>query len=315
LIAVASRSFSRHPILRREILDRYGKVTFNESGRVLAGDELIAFLRGHERAVIALERVDDPLLARLPELSVIAKYGVGLDGLDLRAMARRGVRLGWTGGVNRRDVAELVIGFAIALLRHIPAVGRSLQDGEWRQVVGRRLSERTVGLIGCGHVGKDVGELLRGLGCRVLAYDVRRFPEFYARTGVVESDLETVLRTSDIVSLHVPFDESTANILNAKRLSWMKPSALLINAARGGLVDEVAIKDALRQNRLAGAAFDVFAAEPPADLDLLRLPNVIVTPHIGGTTEEGILAMGRAAIRGLESSAVPTEDLWTPARP
>ena len=305
-VAVCSRSFSRNPVLRAELLERYAQVTFNDAGLELRGDALATFLRGHDKALIALERVDDALLAQLPELRVIGKYGVGLDGIDLAALRARGIRLGWTGGVNRRSVAELVIAFAIALLRHVPAANQEVRSGTWRQHVGGTLSGRTVGLIGCGHVGKDVVRLLQPFGCRVLAHDRRDFPAFYRAFGVEKAELDTVLRTADVVSLHVPLDASTRGLLNDDRLALLKPGAVLVNTARGGLVDEGALKERLRDGRIAAAGFDVFAVEPPIDAELLHLTTFLATPHIGGSAAEAILAMGRAAIDGLETNDVPT---------
>jgi D-3-phosphoglycerate dehydrogenase len=299
-IAVCSRSFSRHPVLRAELLARYAHVTFNDSGRQLEGDDLIGFLQGHDRAITALERIDDRLLSRLPELKVIGKYGVGLDMIDLDAMRRHGVRLGWTGGVNRRSVSEMVISFSVAMLRHVPAANREVLAGTWRQHVGGLLTGRTVGIVGCGFIGKDLVELLQPWNCTILANDILDFPEFYRRHGVTPVAIEELLQRSDVVTLHVPLDDSTRNMITAGRLALMKKSAILINLARGGLVDEAALKAALVEKRLAAAAFDVFAVEPPQDPELLALPNFLASPHIGGSAEEAILAMGRAAIDGLE---------------
>ena len=309
-VVVCSRSFSRHPVLRQELRDRHPDTTFNDEGRVLAGEELIRFLKGHEKAITALETLDAGLFAAVPELTAVSKYGVGCDTIDLDAMAKAGVRLGWTGGTNRRSVSELVISFAVQLLRHLSQARAEVLDGVWRQHVGRQLSERTVGIVGCGHVGKDLGRLLRAFGCKVLAHDILDFPDFYAKNEIVPVGLEELLRQSDIVTLHLPLDETTRNILSAERLALMKPDAMLINAARGGLVDETALKGALKDGRLSGAAFDVFATEPPEDHELLNLPNFIVSPHIGGSAEEAILAMGRAAIEGLEKNQIPERGVF-----
>jgi D-3-phosphoglycerate dehydrogenase len=304
-VAVTSRSFSRHEILRAELLDRYERVTFNDAGVALAGDALVRFLSGHAKAITALEWLDDAVFAALPELKVVSKYGVGIDMLDLDAMARRGVSLGWTGGVNRRSVAELVVAFAITLLHNVPAALDEVRQGLWRQLTGRQLSGRTVGIIGCGHVGKDVAVLMRGFGCRVLAHDIVDCPAFCARHGVEWSTLDALLESSDVVTVHLPLDASTRGLLDHRRLERMKAGAILINTARGGIVDEAALKRLLLDGRLAGAAFDVFASEPPDDPALIALPNFLATPHIGGSTEEAILAMGRAAIAGLDSAADP----------
>jgi phosphoglycerate dehydrogenase-like enzyme len=304
-VAVCSRSFSGNPILRAELLSRYANVTFNDAGASLAGDELIAFLQGHDKAITALERIDDAILSQLPQLRVIGKYGVGLDMIDMAAMRRHGKHLGWTGGVNRRSVSEMVIAFAVAMLRHLPAAQREVLGGTWCQHVGGLLSGRTVGIIGCGFIGKDLVELLQPWGCNLLAHDILDFPDFYKRFNVKPVGLDELLESSDVVTLHTPLGDTTRNILSADRLERMKPTAVLINAARGGLVDEHKLKTMLIEKRLAAAAFDVFAVEPPQDKELLNLPNFLVTPHIGGSAEEAILAMGQAPIDGLDIHSVP----------
>ncbi|MEO5335363.1 MAG: phosphoglycerate dehydrogenase [Magnetospirillum sp. WYHS-4] len=308
-VAVASRSFSRHPVLRAELLERYANVTFNDDGLSLKGEALVAFLKGHPKVVTALEKMDDAVFAGLPGLEVLSKYGVGIDMIDLEAMRKRGIRLGWTKGVNRRSVSELVISAAIALLRHVPQGNREVREGTWRQLMGRQLSEKTVGIVGCGFVGKDLAMLLKAFGCRVLAHDILDFPDFYRDHGVLPVSLEELLKESDVVTLHLPLDDSTRDILTAGRLALMKKDALLINMARGGLVDEVALKAMLKEGRLAGAAFDVFAVEPPEDHELLRLPTMLALPHIGGSAEEAVLAMGRAAIAGLDDNRIPEPGL------
>jgi len=304
-VAVCSRSFSRNPALRAELQTRYKYVTFNDEGRQLEGLELVAFLRGHNKAITALEKITDHVLSQLPELEVIGKYGVGLDMIDMDSMRRYGKRLGWTGGVNRRSVSELVIAFMISLLRHIPSVQVGVQSGVWSQRVGGLVSGRTIGIIGCGHIGKDLVTLLKPWGCTLLAYDILDISNFYAVHGVEDVSLEDLLLRSDIVTLHVPLNDITRNMLSAERLRLMKPGAILINAARGGLLDEAEVKALLKSGRLAAAAFDVFNIEPPEDLELLNLPNFMVTPHIGGSAEEAIIAMGLSAIEGLEVNAIP----------
>lgn len=306
-IAVCSRSFSRHPILRAELLARYKNVTFNETGQQLAGENLIRFLDGHDKAITALERIDEKILVALPQLQVIGKYGVGIDMIDIEAMRRYGKRLGWTSGVNRRSVAELALVFAIMMLRHVISGNREILAGEWRQLMGGLLTGRTVGIIGCGHIGKDLVRLLQPFQCSILVNDICDYADFYSEFSLQPVSKEELLSRAEVVTLHVPLDESTHNMLTAERLALMKPSAVLINVARGGLVDEAALKVALIEQRLAAAAFDVFAQEPPEDRELLKLPNFLATPHIGGSAEEAVLAMGRAAIDGLDINEVPRE--------
>lgn len=303
-IAVASRSFSKHPVLRGELLGHFANVTFNDDGRSLKGEDLVAFLRGHDRAITALERLDTALFVALPDLKVVSKYGVGVDMIDLQAMSRHGVLLGWTPGVNRRSVAELVVAAAINLLHRAVMASLEVRQGTWRQIVGRQLNGKVVGIIGCGHIGKEVAKLMRAFECEVLANDI---VDLSRDADVRQVSLDELLSVADVVTIHTPLDSTTRNILSREQLAKTKPGAVLINMARGGLVDEDAVKEMLSDGRLAGAAFDVFAEEPPRDRELLALPNFLATPHIGGSSEEAILEMGRAAIQGL-TNARPVEE-------
>jgi phosphoglycerate dehydrogenase-like enzyme len=304
-IAVVSRSFARNATLRAELSARYPDVTFTESAAILDGADLVALLRGHDRAIVGLERIDEGILAQVPELKIISKYGVGLDGIDIEAIARRGVKLGWTGGVNRRSVSELTLSFAIALLHRVPETSVALRAGEWSKTVGRQLTGKTFGIIGCGFVGQDLVRLLAPFECRVLAHDIRDYAEFYRSHHVTAVTLPQLLAESDVVSLHVPLDRSTRGMIDAAKLASMRRGAVLINAARGGLVDEAALAESLETGHLAGAAADVFEMEPDVHPRLLAQPAFLGTPHIGAATQEAQLAMGRAAIDGLETARVP----------
>lgn len=307
-VAVCSRSFSKHPILRNELLERYANVTFNDDGLKLEGTALVKFLSGATKAITALEVMDLQVLSQLPDLKVIGKYGVGTDMIDMEAMRLHSKCLGWTGGVNKRSVSEMVVSLVISLLRHFPEAQRDVIAGNWKQRVGGLLSGRTVGIVGCGFVGKDLIQLLQAWGCKFLAHDLINFSEFYSEYNVEPVSLVELLKRSDIVSLHLPLNEATKNLLDAKHLTLMKPSAILINAARGGLVDEIEVKNMLMDGRLAAAAFDVFSVEPPEDNQLLFLDNFFVTPHLGGSAEEAIIAMGLAAIDGLDNFSIPLDE-------
>ncbi len=308
-LAVASRSFSRHPILRRETLKRYPSAKFNDEGLSLSGDSLVEFLDGHEKAITALERIDDSILKHLPDLKVIGKYGVGLDMIDLYAMKKHDVSLGWTGGVNKRSVSELVISYSIALLHQTVFANAEVRKGKWYQIKGRELSDCTVGIIGCGHVGKDLVKLLKPFNCNILSYDIKHYKGFYEEHNVAPVGLEDLIAESDVVTLHLPLDSSTKMIMNRERLNMLNSNAILINLARGGLVDETALKEMLISKKITGAALDVFEIEPPIDQSFATMDNVFITPHIGGSSEEAILAMGMAAIDGLENAKNPLEFL------
>jgi D-3-phosphoglycerate dehydrogenase len=305
-VAVASRSFSRDARLRGELLARYPAASFNDTGRTLKGDDLIAFLRGHAMAITGLERIDEALLTAVPELRLVSKYGVGLDMIDLDAARRHGVAIRWTSGVNRDAVAELAVAMMIMLSRRMLPLARDTASGVWHQPVGRQLSSATVGIVGCGHVGKRVAEICSAFGSTVIAHDIASYAEFYRAHGIRAVSLRELLLVADIVTLHVPLDASTQGLIGAREIGLMKSTAFLLNTARGGIVDETALKAALVEGRLGGAALDVYATEPPPDRELLALLNLVPMPHIGGSTEESVLAMGRAAIEGLSD---PTREI------
>ena len=308
-VVIASRSFSKHPILRDEVLKRYPDAKFNDDGLSLQGKSLIEYLSGYEKAITALEVFDDSILSHLPNLKVISKFGVGLDMIDLHALKKYGVKLDWSGGVNKRSVSELVVSFAIALLHRAVFANSEVKKGKWYQPKGFQLSNCTFGIIGFGHIGKDLVKLLKPFDCKILAHDIRNFKEFYKKNKVKSVGIEELIKKSDVVTLHLPLNESTKNFMNEERLQMLKSNAILINLARGGLIDEDALKQILLENKIAGAALDVFAIEPPADTEFALMDNVLVTPHIGGSTEEAILAMGMAAIDGLDNAKDPSSFL------
>ncbi len=286
-------------MLRDELRSRFKNITFNDQGKSLTGQELIDFLKNHDRAIVALEKIDVDILNDLPELKVIAKYGVGLDNLNLTALDQNGVQLGWTAGVNAQAVAECTLGLALNIVRNLHISNQIVKLGDWKQIKGRQLSSLTYGILGCGHVGKALIKLIKPFGAQILSHDLLDFPDFYSEYGVQKVNLEELLRKSDILSIHIPFNASTINFVNQNALSMMKPGSFLINTARGGLVDEDALLSFLNSGHIQAAALDVFAQEPPTNRALVEHPQVFVTSHLGGSSEEAILAMGRAAIQGL----------------
>lgn len=305
-VAVPSISFCQTETLRRELLERYPDTRFNDAQRRMSDDELVEFLSGRDAAIMGLENLTEAMLDRLPELRIISRMGVGLDNVDPALLRDRGIRMGWTGGTNRRSVAELMIAFSVCALRHVAPLNAEMRAGARpRQRMGRHLGGRVVGLHGCGHVGKEVVRLLKPWGCTILACDIRDYGEFYAEQGVEAVSMDDLLVRSEVLSLHLPLNDATRGLYGAATLDRMRPDAVLINTCRGGIVDETALKERLCDGRLAAACFDAFAVEPPTDDALLNAPNFLCTPHIGGSAEEARIAMGRAAIDGIEDNFLP----------
>ncbi|MBS7247433.1 MAG: hydroxyacid dehydrogenase [Candidatus Jordarchaeales archaeon] len=242
-------------------------------------------------------KVTRTLIEAATQLKLIARCGVGLDNVDLKAAEERGIRVINSPESSAISVAELTMGLILSLFRMIPLADRSMKEGKWlkKELEGTQLYGKTLGIIGFGRIGQAVAERALAFGARVIAYDVDKGKMAIAeKMGVTflsgPNSLEILLRNSDVVSLHIPLTEENKMIIGPRELELMKPGSYLINTSRGGLVDEKALYQALISGRIAGAALDVFEEEPPKNKDLISLPNVICTPHIGASTFECQLA-------------------------
>lgn len=308
-IAVTANAFSRNKTLVGALRERFPDHSINVERRYTE-QELVGVLKESDGAIVGLDKITDAVLAQCPRLKVIAKYGVGLNNLDLDACKKRGVEVKWEPGVNRRAVAELALGFMLGLMRNIYPTSLQLKAGTWNKSGGRDLTGKTIGIIGVGNVGKDLVSLLKPYECKILVNDIREDneqKEFYKKNGLVETTKERIYAEADIITVHVPLAESTKYLVDADEFALMKPTAFLLNTSRGGIVHEGALLKALKDKRIAGAGLDVYEAEEEPDfyrtplyVELLSLPNVIGTPHIGGNSEEAVLAMGFSAIQGLK---------------
>lgn len=304
-IAVTSRSFSNNKILREELLKRYAVVKLNDQGLKLEGKSLIDFLKECNKAIVGLEKFNHSVLLQLPKLKVISRFGVGLDSLDLDALKQHNVRLSCVPGINRLAVAELTLSFMLQLMRNSFNTSIQLKTGQWNKVIGYQLTGKTVGIIGANNIGKEVIRLLSPFQCKILISDVADLSEYCNCYEVKQIAFDDLLKESDIVSLHVPLNHSTFHMLNDAAIHKMKKTAFLVNTSRGEIVDQSALKVALKSKSIAGAALDVFQNEPETDHEFLSLPNLICTPHVAGNTIESELDMGYTAISGLDNAEIP----------
>lgn len=299
-IAVTPPAICNVPHLRDKITRLFPGAVFNESSHYFDEDGLVRFAEEADALLVGRDPVTAHVLEQLPDLKLISKYGVGLDNIDKSAMETRGIALGWEAGVNRRSVAELTLAFMLSLCHNIAITGDRLKQGEWFKDGGTELSGKTIGIVGCGHVGKEVVRLLEPFGCRVLIRDVLSMSDFCHEYKAEEVGWERLLKESDVLSMHVPLDDSTRNMVDEPALKMMKPTSFLINTSRGEVVDEAALKNVLLMEGLSGAALDVFSQEPPEDPELIALPNLMATPHIGGNAKEAVEAMAQSAIANLQ---------------
>ncbi|MCB0408141.1 MAG: phosphoglycerate dehydrogenase [Bdellovibrionales bacterium] len=276
---------------------KFSNIKFNDDGLKLEGNSLVEFLRGCEGAIVALEPINNDVLAGLSDnLKIISKYGVGLNNIDQQAMEKYRIVLGWRGGVNRRAVSELALGMILDLFRKISLHNSELKAGRWNMLRGVQLTEKTVGIIGLGNIGKDLVKLLTPFSCKILGCDITDVSQFAKQHNIEMVSAEEIYKYSDVVSLHVPYTEKTHMMINDTALSHFKKNAVLINLSRGNIVDEASLYKHLSAGTIAGAAMDVFANEPLIESPLFKCDNFVGTPHVGGSSEEGILAMGTSAI-------------------
>lgn len=268
------------------------EVTYDQTLVDRRADLLSAIARADALIVRNRTEVTADVLAAAPALRVVGRLGVGLDNIDVAACDARGIAVFPATGANALPVAEYVIGVAMMLLRTAYVSTGAVADGAWPRAAlseGREIAGKTLGLVGFGDIGKLTAGLARGVGMRVVGYDpaLAVTSPVWAASGTTPLSLDDVLRQSDVVSLHVPLNAQTRGLIDASRIALMKADAILVNTARGGVVDEAAVASALREGRLGGAALDVFEREPlAAGSPLAGCPRLILTPHIAGLTRE-----------------------------
>ncbi len=265
--------------------------------------------------VSRMGRIDASVMDRAPQLRVISKHGVGVDNIDLAAAAQRGIPVLVATGANAVSVAEHAIALMLATVKRLLPLDAGLRQGRWEKpgFAGRELAGETLGLMGMGAIAQATGRMARGLGLNLVGYDPYASDEVFAAHGVHRcASFEELLGQSNVLSLHCPLNDQTRQILNAEAIARMPKGAYVVNTARGGLIDEAALLEALHSGQLAGAGLDTFAAEPPAaDHPFFAEPQIVMTPHIGGVTRQASARVGVEAVRGifelLEGKPLPPE--------
>lgn len=296
-VLIGSRSFGQAFPEHLSQLEAAGcEVVPNGVGRAYRAAELLEVLPGMDAIVTGTDELTAEVINAASHLKTIAKHGVGLETIDLAAARVRGITVSYTPGFIHDSVADLTLALLLALARKIVPAHLSTKAGSWKAFFGVELRDKTLGIVGLGRIGKAVCERAKGFGMRVIAYDPYPDEVFAAAQGVTFVSLPELLETSDVVSLHAPAEVTEGPVIGPAQLNMMKPTAFLINTARGQLVDEAALAAALRQGRLAGAGIDAFVNEPPLGSPLLELENVVLTPHLGGRTLDGQRRMGELVI-------------------
>jgi D-3-phosphoglycerate dehydrogenase / 2-oxoglutarate reductase len=271
----------------------------NDLGRWFTEDELTARIAEAGALIAGLEPITARVIAAAPRLQVISRQGVGYDNVDLEAAKERGIPVTLTPGAVTDSVAEMAFALLLALARRLPESNALVRAGEWRTVVGVELNEKTLGVIGTGQIGKALCRCASGFRMKLLPYDTRPDDSFARAAGIEYVSIERLLAESDFVSLHLPVLPDTRHFMDGEKLARMKKSACLINTARGALVDEPALYEALSRGTISAAASDVFEQEPPGDNPVLRLDNFIASPHSASSTDEAISRMSRMSVENV----------------
>ncbi len=290
---VASRSFGPNcPSAVQRLASSGVELVSNPWGRSPTEDELASVIGAFDVLISGIEPVTARVLDAAPRLKIIAKHGVGFDNIDLAAARARNIPVSIAGGAITDSVADMTMALLLACARQIPQGDRAVRAGRWPRLVGVELRGKTLSVIGLGQIGREVAIRARAFGMVLVAFDVYPNEVFAREHGVRYLPLREALAVGDFITLHAPVTPESRHMIDAAALALMKPTAYLINTARGELVDEAALARALRAGQIAGAACDVFEKEPPGENELLTLDNFIAAPHSAGQTHDGLRKLG-----------------------
>ena len=290
-------SFSDKPL--KMLTERDYKIERNNTGRPYKKEEMLKLIKDVDGIIIGIDELSAKIIEEANELKVISKYGIGLDNIDINMATNKKIIVTNTPTANVDAVADLAFGLVLSLARRIPEADKKTKSGKWEKIIGKSVWEKTVGIIGLGKIGKQVVKRAQGFEMNILAFDIVKDKKFAQKYGIKYVNLEKLLQKSDYISIHIPLNDATRNMVSYEELEKMKKDAFLINTSRGGIVDEEALYNALRNNKLRGAALDVYNNEPIRESPLKELDNVIMTPHIGAYTEEAIENMSIQAAQNL----------------
>jgi D-3-phosphoglycerate dehydrogenase len=279
-----------------DAIDEIGVTILKKAGLVvdykpeISSDELLTTVEQFNVIIVrSRTKITRKVIDAAPNVKIIARVGVGLDNIDTEYAESKGIKVLNAAEAAMNAVSELVIGHMIALSRSIPKANDGLKNGKWlkKELVGSELRGKYLGIIGVGNIGRNIGRIAKCLRMNLIGYDIFPINQDYIReVSLIKTDLKTLLENSDFVTCHVPLTDKTKHLINSETLSYMKPTSFLINTSRGEIVDEKSLVVALSENKIAGAALDVFEIEPPTNTELLKLPNIICSPHIAAQTKE-----------------------------
>jgi len=299
-VLVTSTSFGKVVKEPVELLNRKGyEIIWNELGRPLKENEVMERIREVDAYIAGLDEITAKAIETADNLKVISKYGAGIDNIDIEAATKKKIVVTNTPGTNTEAVADLTFGLMLAVARKIPQADLSTKKGGWKKFFGSAVYGKTLGIIGMGEIGKAVARRAKGFNMRIIYWSRRRKNDIEEEVGANYTDLKSLLREADFVSLHLALTTDTKHIIGEEEIKLMKSTAFLINTARGPLVDEDALYRCLKDKVIAGAAVDSYSDEPPKGSPLLALDNIVTTPHMGGYTYEALRNMGMTSVQNI----------------
>jgi D-3-phosphoglycerate dehydrogenase len=299
-VLVTPRSFGSSSTAPLDLLREHGvQIVPNNTGSVMNEAQVKAAITGCEGVIIGVDPLSADAMSAAPMLRAVSKYGVGLDNIDLDYCRVRGIAVSKTVGANSASVADYAFALMLALARKVIAVDAKCRERDWSKITTSDVAGKSLGLIGLGMIGKQMVRRAKGFSMRVMAYDVEWDEQYAAGMSVEFAEIDSIMRECDFISLHLPLLPDTRAIIGAERVAMMKPTAYIINTARGGLIDEGALISALKAQKIAGAGIDAFSEEPPTDPEWYALDNVIMGSHCAASTTGANEAMGRMAAENL----------------
>lgn len=292
-VVVGSRSRSRYKEAM-EILEKNGYILeLNPFDRTMTEDELIERIKGASALVAGSDKVTKRVLeAGSPTLKIVAKQGVGYNTIDIEAAKELGIAVTITPGANSKSVADLTMGLILNAARNISGMDRAIRNNEWYRYTGCELNNKIIGIVGMGHIGGEVAKRAYAFGMKILAYDIYPRQDFIEKYNVTYVSLEKLFKQSDVITLHAPAIKATENMINRDSLNLMKSTAILVNAARGELINEEDLYEALKNKKIGFAALDVYKNEPLKNSKLTDLENIVFTAHAGAYTKSAIIGAG-----------------------
>lgn len=285
--------------LRRFAAEHQGELVFNPAGKPLTEDELIPLIKDCDGYIAGLDFITKKVIDAARSLKVISRYGAGVDRVDIEAAKAKNIPVCNTPGANAQAVADLTVALILCAARKVPMLDRKTREGQWIRSTGIELYGKILGILGLGAVGKGVARRAQGFSMRVLAYDPYINKEYAGENNIEISGFDGVIRNADVICLHLPLTNETRHIISAEVMGRMKKGTILINTARGGLIDEQAAYEHLKSGQLGGLGLDAYEEEPPAASPLFELDNVVLTPHTASHTAEATANMAAMSVQNL----------------